>query len=228
VGRTVADAARALGVTRVRTGVVTHANIDHFNGFPEIAEELGMETLFVTPALMASRDGAWGAVRGALEASAVVLRPLQTGDVIQLGRGSGLVLWAGTGPDERWLGNDGSLAVRFTVDTSAGERSMLLCGDLQTAGAAGLLSSGLDVRSDVMEAPHHGSVNNAAIELVGRVAPSVVLQSTGPGRVGLEAWAESRERSRWLSTAERGAVFAEIMPNGSIRSGGTLPTPDAN
>ena len=223
VGDAVADAAVALGVARVRTAVVTHANLDHFNGLPEAAERLGIETVLVTPALHASRGGAWGEVRAVLEARGVSIRALSVGETITVGRASGLVLWAGADPGERWLGNVGSLVVRFTIETGAGPRSLLMCGDLQDAGVAGLLERGVDVRADVMEAPHHGSANAAAIELVDRARPALVLQSTGRARVGLEAWADARERSEWLSTAERGAVYAVIGRDGSIAGGGFVP-----
>lgn len=222
IGRTAADAARALGVGRVRVGIVTHANLDHFNGMLDAAQLLGIETLLVTPALFSSYDGEWGEMRGMLEAEGVEVVALKIGDVFTVGQASAVVLWAGGSDDERWLGNDGSLVVRFSIETDAGERSLLMCGDLQTAGVAGLLATDTVLASDIMEAPHHGSANLAAVEFVRMVSPSVVLQSTGRTRVGLDAWAESRRDSRWLSTAQLGAVFAEISQDGSIVTGSVI------
>lgn len=225
VGGTVGDAARALGVSRVRTALVTHANADHFNGLPEASERLGIETVLVTPALHVSCAGAWGAVRERLEARGIEIRALAIGDEIAVGRATGRVLWVGSDASDRWLGNDGSVVMRFDIETGGGRRSLLMCGDLQGAGVAGLLALGVDVRADVMEAPHHGSANEAAVALVDGVSPGVVLQSTGPARVGLEAWDAVRRRAVWLSTSERGAIFAEIGRDGSIRSGGYAAGP---
>ncbi|MFK7883335.1 MAG: ComEC/Rec2 family competence protein [Phycisphaerales bacterium] len=219
VGGMVAEAARALGVRRVRTAIITHANLDHFNGLPEVAQRLGIETVFVPPALAAAEVGDWAHVRDVLTSSGIRIVPVSAGDIINVGRARGNVLWPSQSSDQRWLGNDGSMVIRLSVETDEGERSALLFGDLQTAGVAGLMDMMPVLKADVIEAPHHGSANAAAVELVERVAPRVVLQSTGRGRVGLPMWNDVRSTSEWLSTAELGAVYAHIRRNGRIEMG---------
>lgn len=219
VGQRVADAARELGVPRVREAVVTHANLDHFNALPEVAERLGLRRVYVSTALMNSRGGAWGQVRELLEARGVEIAGVAAGDEIVVGSLRGEVLWPPAETGERWLGNDGSLVVRFWIDTPMGERALVMTGDIQAGGVAGLEARGVDVRAAVIEAPHHGSANDAGVSLVDRAGPSAVLQSSGPGRVNLPAWAGVRARTAWLSTAEGGAVWARIRPDGRVEVG---------
>jgi competence protein ComEC len=219
VGQRVADAARELGVPRVREAVVTHANLDHFNALPEVADRLGLRRVFVSTALMNSRGGAWGQVRELLEARGVEIAGVAAGDEILVGSLRGEVLWPPAETGERWLGNDGSLVVRFRIDTPMGERALVMTGDIQAGGVAGLEARGVDVRAAVIEAPHHGSANDAGVSLVDRAGASAVLQSSGPGRVNLPAWAGVRARTAWLSTAEGGAIWARIRPDGRVEVG---------
>ena len=219
VGALTSDAARALGVRRVRAAIVTHANLDHYNGMIEVAERLGIEVVYVPPTLAHSDVGDWAAFRAELVRIGVRIVPISAGDVISVGDVVGNVLWPGAAPSERLLGNDGSLVVRFAFETDAGTRSLLMCGDIQTAGVAGVSGMLPELSADVIEAPHHGSANEAAIGFVEGIGPSVVLQSTGPRRVGLAEWAGVRATTDWLSTGESGAVFAHIRSDGQIESG---------
>ena len=75
------------------------------------------------------------------------------------------------------------------------------------------------LRADVLELPHHGSVHGAALEFVGAVGPRVVLQSTGPRRVGDARWDTLRAGRVWFTTASDGAAWAEIRGDGSVVGG---------
>ncbi len=214
-----ADAARALGSPRVRTAVVTHANLDHFNALLGIAESCGLREVLITPALDTLAQSPWAQTRSLLESRGVTFRVLRAGDAFAFGDARAEVLWAGAPDDPRWLGNDGSMVVRFTLPTGSGERSLVLCGDIQTAGIARLLAAHPGLNADIAEAPHHGSANAAAVEFVGSLSPRVVLQSSGPSRSGLPAWDAVRASTMWLATPDLGAVHAHIRPDGVIIAG---------
>lgn len=100
---------------------------------------------------------------------------------------------------------------------------MLLTGDIQQQAIGMLMAtrSGLDV--DAMELPHHGSATAGAVEFVRWLQPEVVLQSTGPSRVGDLRWLEVRGGRDWLVTAVDGACFVEFHSDGRVRSGATGP-----
>lgn len=69
---------------------------------------------------------------------------------------------------------------------------------------------------DIMEAPHHGSAEPAAIDMVKRLNPQFVLQSTGPTRANDDRWREAHRGRTWLTTALDGAVTITIERDGSI------------
>lgn len=219
VGDAVCDAAIALGVRRIPTAVVTHPDLDHFNALPTVAERMGLRTVLVPTPMLEVQSGGWAEVRAELERAGVVVRGLTIGDRLGIGRIEGVVLWPPAERAERWLGNDGSLVVRLAVPTATGVRHALLTGDVQRAGIAGLEASGADLSAAVLEVPHHGSAIPPAIALVERVAPAIALQSTGPSRLNDDRWLAARARTRWLSTAERGAVWAWIRADGRVEWG---------
>ncbi|TWF75770.1 competence protein ComEC [Pseudonocardia hierapolitana] len=72
--------------------------------------------------------------------------------------------------------NDGSLVLR--ARTPAG--TVLLTGDVELAAQADLLSSGADLRADVLKMPHHGS-RYTSVEFLNAVSPRAVLVSVGAG-----------------------------------------------
>lgn len=216
VGDRVADAIIALGVRRVRTAVVTHPNLDHFNALPVVAERLGLRLVLVSPGMVDGDEGGWGPVRDRLVAMGVEVRPVRRGDRFTLGPTGVEALWPPETPPERLLANDRSVVARFTAP---GGGTLLMTGDVQRAGLAGLEAAGEDLRALVLEAPHHGSAVPAAIGFVPRTGAAVVLQSTGPSRLNDERWGRVRAGVEWLSTAERGAVYAHVRPDGTVEAG---------
>jgi competence protein ComEC len=219
VGGRVADAVIALGVRRVRTAVVTHPNLDHFNGLPEVAERLGIRRVLVPPEMVAGDEGGWGRVRERLVAMGVVIEPIHAGDAWSVGGVRVEVLWPPEIPSARLMANDRSVVARFTVPTAREPGVLLMTGDVQRAGIAGLMASGVDTRATVIEVPHHGSAIPQAMELVSASGASVALQSTGPSRLNDERWDALRANRWWLSTAEGGAVYAWIRADGALSVG---------
>lgn len=229
VGRgLVPRALRALGVDGLDAAIVTHANIDHFSGYPDLFEPLGVGTLIVGPTVSERAEAVPDGPEAALLAAAE-----STGVRIEVGRAGLRLRWDGPalefvgppgGTDARgWGTNDRSLVALVRVPTDQGERGLLLTGDIQRAGIAALmseLSDGLEpLRIVAIELPHHGSFNEVSAGLVAWASGAVVLQSTGPRRVNDARWAAARDGRAWLTTASDGAAWVEVLKDGSVRHG---------
>lgn len=224
-------AALTLGTHPVRTAVVTHANLDHFNALPDTAWRLGVRELLVgAPLLERSRReprGATAAMLDLLRDQGVRITRIGAGDRVRIGEAT--VEFIGPrGDTGRWSANEQSLVAMMTVPTLDGDRRVLLTGDVAARGIAGLFGHMAEhptpLHADVIEAPHHGAFRRESAALVEAVRPRIIVQSTGRGRVGMSRatdprWAESIGDARWLSTATRGAVWVEIRRDGSVRSG---------
>lgn len=220
--RTLPRAVRGLGVHRVRDAVITHPNFDHYSGLPDVLEALGVERVWTSGAFVRRARGQPGGAAAAcmreLERRGVRVAVLSAGRRFALGEAWAEVL-SPPEPSPFAADNDNSLIVRFEAVTAGGARRVLLTGDAQRESLAALMAPGADLRADVLELPHHGSVQPTALSFVDEVAPAVVLQSTGPDRALDVRWNAQRAGRAWWTTATDGASWAEIRRDGTVRSG---------
>lgn len=217
-------AMRALGVWHVRTAIITHANYDHFSTLPDLVRPLGIRRVLVTDAFLAAArqrpDSAAAALLAQLADRGVEVGAVAAGDRLSLGPAAVEFLWPPAGGRlSGFAANDTSLVARVEVPTDAGPRSILLTGDLGRAAIPLLLESGVPLDATVMEAPHHGSYNEPAAELIRAASPRVVMQSTGPRRAADPRWDPLRQGRTWLVTARDGAAWAEVCADGSVVAG---------
>ena len=218
--RLIPGAVRALGVRTVERAIVTHADLDHFAALPDAAREIGLREVITTPQVIAAaveREGSAEAMLFELLArEGVVVRSVSAGDVVEIGGSVARVLHPPAGADfER--DNEASMVL---VIAAAGGGSVLLTGDAEGAALEAIGSHGFGDGALVADAPHHGSADAGAVSVLTALGPSVVVQSTGPRRVGNEAWARLRGRTRWLTTAVDGAVTVRLMRDGTVEASG--------
>ena len=71
--------------------------------------------------------------------------------------------------------NDSSIVLRLTH----GSVSVLLAGDIEQAAEDALVSSGVNLRADVLKVPHHGSKTSSSEAFIDRVRPSYGVISVG-------------------------------------------------
>lgn len=208
----------ALGVRAARLGVVTHGNLDHYSSLPEAVDLLGIERVLVSPHVLSDAGEPERALLSLLEEKGVRVEPVSRGDAAAFGRGRLEFLW----PDESASAlpdNEQSLVCRISVPTAAGEKRVLLTGDIQSGAMQRLLEDVEQVRADVLEIPHHGSFRVEAMSFLAAVDPSVVIQSTGSSRVGDLRWADHRASRVWFTTGEDGAAWVEVYEDGRMEAG---------
>lgn len=208
----------ALGLRHASTAFVTHANLDHFVSMPDAVDLLGIKRVYLSPHVLADPGEPERALLALLADRGVEVASLARGDSITVGRARLEFLWPGEAA-EHFAYNDRSLVCRVTVPTEAGERLLLLCGDIQTDAMQQLLDDVSRLRADVLEMPHHGSFRVEAMRFLAAVDPEVVLQSTGSSRVGDPRWADHRASRVWFTTAEDGAAWVEVRKDGTLKAG---------
>lgn len=213
-------AVRALGAWRTPTLVITHPNIDHFSGVLDVAEPLGVREVVVGEAFIRSArlrpHGPEAYLIEQLEGRGIAVRTAAAGDTVVVGELELEILSPPRGAD--WtLENDMSLVA--AVKDGRGGVLLMMTGDIQDRAMASTLAGRPGLHPRILEAPHHGSARPAAYEFVSTLNPAVVLQSTGPGRAGDPRWEAVRSRRAWRCTALEGAVWAEVGPDGLVRSG---------
>jgi competence protein ComEC len=146
-----------LRIIRVPLLIITHFHADHVEGIAGVMRHRRVGQLWVSPL---APPGALSAIVGqlALQHRIPVSAPLP-GTKAKVGEAElqviGPVDHAAPDQDESSQQNDSSLVIMVVV---AGLR-LLLTGDVEPPGQKAILSSGADLRADVLKVPHHGSAH---------------------------------------------------------------------
>lgn len=198
--------------SRIEAIMLSHADIDHYNGVPEILRTIPVGTMFVArPFLDFDQKG----VAVVCEAAADANVPIRI-----VGRGDQLL----TDPEVviRVLqpgligSHSGDNENSIVIEIEYAGRRILLCGDLEKEGLQQMLS--LQHRKvDLLLSPHHGSLASNTRELAEWSQPDRVVVS-GSRHSSRRALKERYgDETRILSTHMSGAITIEIDATGTVR-----------
>ncbi len=212
VGLVVEQAARRLGVVRVEFLALSHDDFDHYSGASSLIAAAGI------PRVVAPQNFGEKRLRAFVPGDVPIERPM-AGDRLALRDATWEVLWPRGDLPERTGENDTSLVVR----ARCGAVTILLTGDIEQAGMAGLLEAQAagecDLKSDILIAPHHGSVLPLATEAFYRaVAPRIVVVSSREARPAVERLVRRAAGAGavTLNTHECGAIVLRAAAGGDV------------
>jgi len=206
------------GIKRIDRLVLTHPHPDHLNGLAAVARNFRIGEFWEgTPA---PEDPRYRLLRDELQA--VVHRRIVRGFGQSVGGVDIAAIAPAASSETDSPDNDSSLVFRLTYGTT----SLLLTGDISREIEKEILAAGIDVRAQVLKAPHHGSNSSSSEEFLAAVRPEYVVISAGrSNRIRLphpDVLARYEKRgARILRTDHQGAV--EIRSDGrriSVRTSG--------
>jgi competence protein ComEC len=189
------------GIRRIDELLISHADLDHFNGAVALLERFSVGRVSLTPSFSDRMTSAVQLTMADFRRRGIPTRIVKVGDFLDEEQLHGEVLHPPpVGPE----GNENarSLVLRLEQD----ELSILLTGDLQGPGLAQVLASP-PLRIDILQAPHHGSKTSNNSELAAWAKPKVAISSQGPPR-GNPKTADPYEPAgaTYLTTWKEGAV----------------------
>ncbi len=195
--RVVVPALRALGVQRLDLMMLSHADNDHAGGAGSVAAAVAVARV---------TSGEPGEVAG-LDAGACERGGRWSWDGIHF-----RVVWP---PAAGAAGNDSSCV----LEVSAGERRLLLPGDIERDSERRLLAAGGLRPADVVLMPHHGSSTSSTMPLVEAVTPGFAIATAGwRNRWGFPRPEVARRwqagGARVISTGEYGALAVTLCSDG--------------
>lgn len=218
---TIIPALQALGVRRIDTLVISHADMDHFNAVIDLSQRVKINEVMMSPQMIhaaanAHAGSAPGHLYSFLENREIPVKPISRGWQQTRGGASLEVLWP---PAEFVVDdalNDNDLSVVMSIQ--AGGKRLLLSGDIQKIAMSELVSRGDALKADVTDMPHHGSyVRGNSLMWIAAVSPTMVVQSCGMNRVEKDPWLGvlPAEINR-LRTAVSGMIELDIEREGQL------------
>jgi competence protein ComEC len=203
-------------VRRLDAVVVSHPNIDHYSAVPELAAHVPIEAVWLTShfAVQGSAPG-----RGPLARLMQELERRRT-PIGQVHAGNRIVHTGGVSMEVLWPPPADEFAPTDLNDTSVvlrlryGEHSILLTGDIEQEPQRWLMEH-VDLRSDVLVLPHHGSVKPWTADFIRAVSPRYAIRSSGKRReLGPEGLSDFMAGYTYLNTADDGAVLIRLDVHG--------------
>jgi competence protein ComEC len=164
------------GIRRIDEVILSHADLDHFNGLPPLFERFAVGQITMTPTFANKQTPGVRVLLDDLAQRGIAVRIVQSGDRLVAGAVEMEVLHP---PAEGVEGNENARSLVLLVKHEG--HTMLLTGDLEGAGMSRLLS--LPPRhADILMAPHHGSLVANKPELAEWANPQIVIACQGPPR----------------------------------------------
>jgi competence protein ComEC len=170
----VLDYLRVRGITRLDALILTHAHADHCGAMPEILEtiEVGAFYMPATPEELIPSDTSYD----------ILLETLDEKNIIPVDPGPGEVILSGVDYYIEVLSDDNKTYedlndYSIILRVNAKNISLLLMGDAETAAEEDLLSSGYEIRSDILRVSHHGSGSSSTDAFLKKVLPKTAIIS---------------------------------------------------
>jgi competence protein ComEC len=188
-------------IYRIDDVVLSHADLDHFNGLIDLADRFGIGRVLCSPTF---EDKPTDAVRITLRELRRRRIPIQHIVAGQRLRSSGVELDV-LHPPTGWPGgNENTRSV--VLEVRHGGHVLLLTGDLEGEGLAEVLTLPRR-RVDVLMAPHHGSHRIDVTALSKWCRPGLVVSCQGlPRGAGRAPGLYRAEGAEFWSTQDQGAI----------------------
>jgi competence protein ComEC len=162
------------GIKRIDEVLLSHADLDHFNGLPSLLEYFPVGQVTMTPSFADKNTPGVRETLAALERAGVRTRIVNAGDRLAAGKVTLDVLHPpAVGPE----GNENARSMVLLVQHAG--HALLLTGDLEGPGLDRVLSHAPRA-VDVLMAPHHGSKAANPSALIAWSRPRLVVACQGP------------------------------------------------
>ncbi|HML75232.1 MAG TPA: ComEC/Rec2 family competence protein [Anaerohalosphaeraceae bacterium] len=202
------------GIDRLQAAFISHGDLDHFNGLPEIAATGFIKTVYANTTFLdkAQTPSAPAELTRHLNQYHIPIRPVPKS--LNSGPVQIRSLWPTETTTPSLSDNDRSEVLLITY---AG-KSILLCGDIEIAAQTELLKLHPDLHADIMLLPHHGSTANLAPDFISRIAPDILIASCTQSRMS-NAYTPTQNQQAFY-TGSDGAIEIKIKADGTCSTVG--------
>ncbi len=196
--------------------IVSHADIDHFNGVPGLLDDVPVAGMFVAQSLLDFDQSGVAVLCESASQHRVPIRLIGAGDELKLDPQVTMTVLAPE-PSVRHE-TDNANSVVLLIEYAG--RSILLTGDLEANGLAELTQSARQV--DVLMIPHHGSLRTDHVSLGRWAGTQAAIASSGQHGLTEKLQPMYPPSTQIFSTADDGAVTVTVSETGQLAVTPTL------
>lgn len=202
-----------IAADKINSIFISHDDIDHYNGLPEILKQHKCENVYTTPQFIQSDATSYtdATLSHFLESKKLPLRI--TPEKISFGKTTVTRLWPQNVPDENSLtDNESSLVLLFEY----ADRRILLCSDITKDVQNQLINLYPQLDVDLIVTPHHGSGRTASPAFSNYFKPEFLITSCSDARFSSIS-PQITEHPQSYYTCKDGAVTILINSQGKIK-----------
>jgi len=205
------------GISKIDAIIISHNDVDHINGIPEVVEHCKVGGVYANDAFFGEIDQ-WGPTKFLndwLIEKGLKIERLDAGLNLLNSHAGIKTLWPTTQiPEEQLSDNDKSLVSLIQF----GDVKILLCSDIEKFAQAQLLATIPDLKADIVIVPHHGSTRTSDVNFLEKLAADISIVSCDRTQYGRQTAENAKVPTKSFYTARDGAITVRIDENGAIRT----------
>ena len=205
------------GINKIDAKIISHTDVDHINGIPEIAEHCEVGGVYANQAFLSETDQ-WGTAEFLdrwLSEKGPGIQPVGKNLNVS-GKAKIKILW----PTEQ-ISQDKSLGDNDKSVVSLiefGGRKILLCSDIERFAQRKFLELFPNLKVDVVVVPHHSSATTLDINFLKRLEADISICSCGQSQYERLQTIKRKDKAKSFYTARDGAITICVNKDGSIRT----------
>ncbi|UCG47989.1 MAG: ComEC/Rec2 family competence protein [Phycisphaerales bacterium] len=213
--RTIRPFLRYAGIEEIDAVLISHNDIDHVNGIPEVLESGSVGAVYANEAFFREKEE-WTTAKylnDILGERGVTIRPLE-GNLEMGGPARMRILW----PDKRVPAGDLTENDRSLVSLiEFGSRRILLCSDIEGFAQRELVRLYPALKADVVVVPHHGSPTTTEPGFLRSLGAEVLIYSCDLTQYERVLRSEQAGTANKFCTSKDGAVTVRISAAGKMQ-----------
>ncbi|MBI9018765.1 MAG: DNA internalization-related competence protein ComEC/Rec2 [Phycisphaerae bacterium] len=174
----VAPFLRAQAINNIDALFISHTDIDHFSGIPDLCQSFNIKTIYTTKYLTESDHPAAKILLAKLKKQNQTIKTINAANELTFDQNTFTCLWP---PADTKIStpNNQSLVLRLQTN----DTSILLTGDIEQSPQHQLIQTHPKrIQTDIMIMPHHGSINTLYPKFITHCNPKLIINSMGTDR----------------------------------------------
>ena len=206
-----------IGINKISSIIISHDDVDHINGIPEIAEHCKVGSVYANEAFFDKADK-WGAAKFLIESlhkKGLEIQALSK-SLNLTGSAKLKFIW----PNEEkfatgQLSDNDKSAV--SLIEFAGKR-FLLCSDIEKFAQKELMQAYPKLRAEIVVVPHHGSARTLESNFLESLGVDILICSCGRREYERQQVITTGKEVKSFYTARDGAVTIWVSKDSEVRT----------
>jgi len=203
------------GISKIDAIIISHNDIDHINGIPEIIEHCEVKSVHANDVFFSTLD-TWGTAEylsNYIHEKELTIRPV--GQALDFDSSANIsILWPDKMVSESTELSDNDSSLVCLIEFAG--RRILLCSDIEEFAQSEFLRLNPGLRADIVVVPHHGSGKVIESEFIKNLDPEILICSCSQRQY--ERMNRDPNKAKSFYTARDGAITACINKDSTIKT----------